>query len=70
MIAAGGYHDAIRIWLAAERDGVEFRLAWVGPDFDVPYSAPFEPAYMQALFAYGQRRMREGTAWRREPPLA
>jgi hypothetical protein len=28
MIAAGGYHDAIRIWLTAERDGVEFRLAW------------------------------------------
>ena len=70
MIAAGGYHDAIRIWLNAERDGVEFRVAWIGPEFDVPYSAPFEAAYMRALFAHGQRRMREGTAWRREPPLA
>jgi hypothetical protein len=70
IIAAGGYHDAIRIWLLAERDGVEFRAAWVGPDFDVPYTAPFETSYMRALFSYGQQRMRAGTAWQREPPLA
>jgi predicted acylesterase/phospholipase RssA len=69
MITASRYYDTMRIWLTAERDGVDFRVAWIGPDFDVTYTAPFEPTYMRALFAYGQRRTREGNAWQRKPPL-
>lgn len=69
MIAASGYNDAVRTWLNAERDGVEFRMSWIGEDFTVPYEKPFDPAYMRPLFDYGQRRMREGTAWMARPPF-
>lgn len=70
MIAASGYFDAQRIWLNAERDGVAFRLAWIGTDFAVPYEKPFDPPYMRALFDYARARMRAGTAWADHPPLA
>ncbi len=69
MIAASGYNDAVRTWLNAERDGVEFRMSWIGEGFDVPYDKPFDPAYMRPLFDYGQQRMRAGTAWVRQPPF-
>lgn len=69
MIASSGHNDAIRAWLNAERDGIEFRMSWIGPDFDVPYERPFDQPYMRALFAYGQGRMRAGTAWSDRPPL-
>ncbi|MFL1462026.1 patatin-like phospholipase family protein [Roseococcus sp. DSY-14] len=69
MIAASGYNDSVRTWLNAERDGVEFRMSWIGEGFTVPYERPFDPAYMRPLFAYGQQRMREGTAWVRQPPF-
>jgi len=68
MIAASGFFDAQRIWLNAERDGVAFRATWIGPGFDVPYERPFDPPYMRALFDYGQRRVRDGTAWADRPP--
>lgn len=68
MIAASGYFDAQRIWLNAERDAVAFRATWIGPGFDVPFEKPFDPTYMRALFDYGQRRVREGTAWAERPP--
>lgn len=69
MLFASGYHDAVRLWLTAERDGVAFRIAWISPEANVTFREPFDPAYMRALFAYGQRRMREGRAWQPRPPL-
>jgi hypothetical protein len=70
MIAASGFFDAQRIWLNAERDGLDFRLAHIGPDFDMTLERPFDPPYMAALFAYGEQRMRAGTAWSLVPPGA
>ena len=69
MIAASGFNDVNRIWLNAERDGVEYRLAYIGADFDVPYTTPFSPDYMRPLFEYGYARARRGYDWARRPPL-
>lgn len=68
LLAASGYFDVQRLWLVAQRDGVEFRLAHIGEDFTTTYDAPFDPIYMRALFAYAQRRMRAGTVWVSHPP--
>lgn len=57
-------NDIIRIYLTTARDGVAFRLAYIGPDFRVPRSEPFETAYMRALFAYGEAQGRDGGRWR------
>ncbi len=53
-------NDITRIFLTTQRDGVNFRLAYIGPDFDAPRSEPFETAYMRALFDYGYRHGLEG----------
>lgn len=53
-------NDITRIYLTTQRDGVNFRLAYIGPDFDMPRSEPFETAYMRALFDYGYRHGLEG----------
>ncbi|MBR0652815.1 patatin family protein [Roseomonas terrae] len=53
-------NDITRIFLTTRRDGVNFRLAYIGPEFDAPRSEPFETAYMRALFDYGYRAGQEG----------
>lgn len=57
-------NDIIRIYLTTQRDGVAFRLAYIGPDFRAARGEPFETAYMRALFAYGEAQGRAGNRWR------
>ena len=68
MTQASGGDDVTQIWLRARNVGLAFNLAYVGDDFEVPYETAFDPAYMRALFAYGEARMRTGTAWVSAPP--
>ena len=68
MIAALGYNDIIRIYFSAERDRVDFNLAYIRNDFTIPYDLPFDQAYMRPLFDYGRQRMLRGEAWVRTPP--
>lgn len=51
----------------AARTGMSFALATIQADFDTPWdpSNCFDPAYMNALYAYGRTRARGGTAWTR-----
>ena len=68
MIAASGINDVIRIYNAAERDGVDFNLAYIGRDFTVEYDKPFEQSYMRPLYEYGRQRALRGDAWVKRPP--
>ena len=54
MISAAGYNDVWRIYSAAERDRVDYNLAFIGRDFTVEYDKPFDQAYMRPLFEYGR----------------
>lgn len=69
MIASSGYNDVVRIWNTTERDRVDFNLAFIGPEFDMPYSEPFEQAYMRAIYDYGFARARRGYDWLKRPPM-
>lgn len=69
MIAASGYNDVLRIHAAAQRDHVDFNLAFIGADFTVEYDKPFDPAYMRPLFEYGRQRALAGDAWVKQPPV-
>jgi len=69
MIAASGFNDANRIWLNAQRDQVEFRMAYIGRDFTTPLPAPFDQTYMRALYEYGFARARRGYDWSDRPPF-
>ena len=69
MIAASGYNDVLRIYAAAERDRVDYNLAYIGRDFPVVYDKPFEQSYMRPLFEYGRERALRGDAWVKQPPI-
>ncbi|MFC7478624.1 patatin-like phospholipase family protein [Dankookia sp. GCM10030260] len=68
MISSAGYNDVWRIYSAAERDGVDYNLAFIGRDFTVEYDKPFEQSYMRPLFEYGRERALRGDAWVKRPP--
>src|SRR5215218_1419860 len=69
MISASGLNDVLRIHAAAERDGVDYNLAFIGRDFTVEYDKPFEQSYMRPLFEYGRQRALRGDAWAKRPPI-
>jgi predicted patatin/cPLA2 family phospholipase len=68
MIASSGVNDTYRMFLLARRDGVNFNLASIGDDFDVPYKGPFNQEYMQSLYDYGYQKGRAGYPWQKAPP--
>jgi predicted patatin/cPLA2 family phospholipase len=68
MIASSGVNDTYRMYLLARRDGVDFNLASINDDFDVPYKGPFDKGYMQTLFEYGYQKGRAGYPWQKAPP--
>ena len=70
MTTASGYNDVVRIYNNAQRDGIEYNLAYIGTDFTQKLPAPFDPGYMRALYDYGYQRGRRGYAWAHKPPLA
>lgn len=69
MIHYSGYNDALRIYAISRRDGVDYNLAFIGPDFTMEHKVPFDQAYMRALFDYGYRQGRAGYPWRKAPPI-
>lgn len=69
MIAASGYNDVLRIFNTTQRDGVGFNLAYIGADFTEELPAPFDQAFMRALFDYGFARAARGFDWAKRPPV-
>ena len=67
LLHYSGLGDISRIHLTTLRDGIGFRVAYIGREFDHPRREPFDPAYMRALFDYGFERGLLGDGWRSEP---
>ena len=63
MLAASGQNDVLRTYFVSRRDGVDYNLAYIGSDFTADRPGDFDQAYMQALFDYGYREVRDGRAW-------
>ena len=69
MIAISGYNDVIRIYAIAQRDGIDYNLAFIGPDFNQTLPSPFDRGYMRSLFDYGYQRAVRGYNWAKKPPI-
>jgi hypothetical protein len=69
MIHYSGYNDVVRIYLTSQRDGVDYRLGYIGSDFNFPHKENFDPDYMRALFEYGHAAVKAGAVWHSAPPL-
>lgn len=68
LVHFGGLNDLVRIYLTTRRDGVHFRLAFIGNEFNAPRAEFFDQSYMRALFDHGFDQARAGYPWRTEPP--
>ncbi len=68
LIRTQGIGDLYRIFLLAKRDGLDFNLAFIPDDFNVPMNEIFDPEYMQSLFDLGYRMAKDGYPWSKSPP--
>jgi hypothetical protein len=51
LIKNQGIGDLYRIYSITKRDGIDFNLASIPPDFNEARNEPFDPQYMNALLA-------------------
>jgi predicted acylesterase/phospholipase RssA len=68
LIQTQGVGDLYRIYATAQRDGVDFNLAFIPETFDVPLPEPFDRHYMNELFETGYSLGRAGYPWAKAPP--
>jgi predicted acylesterase/phospholipase RssA len=68
LIQNQGNGDLYRIYAIAQRDGVDFNLAYIPPTFDVPLPEPFDRHYMVELYNLGYEQGKAGYKWEKAPP--
>ena len=71
LIRSQAIGDLAQIYLLAQRDGLDFNLAYISSSFSVQPTEKFDPVYMRQLFELGYERAKAGYPWatgtRREP---
>ncbi|MCG6984200.1 MAG: patatin-like phospholipase family protein [Thiocapsa sp.] len=68
LIETQGIGDLYRIYLEAERDGVDFNLAFIPASFNAPHREEFDTDYMRALYRKGYELTANGYPWEKVPP--
>ena len=69
LIHSQGVGDLYRIYMVAKNDGVDYNLAYIGPEFKAAHKEEFDRTYMKALFKYGYDLARNGYPWKKAPPF-
>ena len=67
LIRNQGIGDLYRIFLAAQRDGIDYNLAFIPEDFKMEPKEEFDPEYMSRLFDLGFRMAQGGYPWEKMP---
>jgi predicted acylesterase/phospholipase RssA len=68
LIQSQGVGDLYRIYATAQRDGVDFNLAFIPPTFNAPHEEEFDNSYMRALYGLGEDLAVKGYPWQKTPP--
>jgi predicted acylesterase/phospholipase RssA len=68
LIHTQGVGDLYRIFLTAQRDGLDFNLAYIPSTFNQPHTQDFDPEYMRPLYALGYAMAASGYPWEKAPP--
>ncbi len=68
LIHSQGIGDLYRIYATAQRDKVDFNLAFIPSSFNAPHPEEFDNAYMRALYQEGYDSMLNGFPWLKVPP--
>jgi predicted acylesterase/phospholipase RssA len=69
LIQYQGIGDLYRIFSITQRDGVEYKLAYIPAAFRIPRTADFDPTYMSQLFKFASGMARNGYTWAKSPPI-
>jgi Patatin-like phospholipase len=68
LIKNQGIGDLYRIYSISKRDGIDFNLASIPPDFREVRKEPFDAGYMNALFDRGYDLASHNYSWVKSPP--
>ncbi|HEX4573042.1 MAG TPA: patatin-like phospholipase family protein [Dongiaceae bacterium] len=68
LIQTQGMGDLYRIYAIAQRDGLDFNLAYIPKSFTRTLKEPFETAYMKDLYEVGYDMAVKGYPWVKAPP--
>lgn len=68
LIRTQGIGDLYRIYLNAQRDGLDYNLAYVPSTFNAPHKEDFDKDYMGQLFQTGYDAAVKGYPWAKTPP--
>jgi len=68
LIRTQGIGDLYRIFALAERDGLEFNLAFIPKEFDAIPTEMFDPTYMKKLHELAYEMGKSGYQWYKAPP--
>ena len=68
LIQMQGIGDLYRIYLTAQRDGLDYNLAYIPSSFNAPHKEEFDTDYMRQLFAVGYQMAVKGYPWAKTPP--
>jgi predicted patatin/cPLA2 family phospholipase len=68
MIQTQGIGDLNRIYVTAQKDGMDYNLAYIPSSFKVSKKEEFDTAYMRQLFDVGYNMAAKGYPWQKTPP--
>ncbi|HWL92980.1 MAG TPA: patatin-like phospholipase family protein [Phycisphaerae bacterium] len=68
LLHTQGIGDLYRIYTNAQRDGIDFNLAYIPANFKVVSKEPFDTVYMTKLFDVGFDLAKKGYPWEKTPP--
>jgi predicted acylesterase/phospholipase RssA len=68
LIHTQGNGDLHRMYLTAQRDQLDYCLAYIPPDFTAVSKSQFDQVYMTQLFARAQEMAAKGYPWQNYPP--
>ncbi|NIP29728.1 MAG: patatin family protein, partial [Candidatus Dadabacteria bacterium] len=69
LIRNDGIGDLYRIYTISQRDGFEFNLASLPPDYQYEKKGEFDPGEMKLLYDLGYKAAINGYPWEKYPPL-
>jgi predicted acylesterase/phospholipase RssA len=68
LIRTQGIGDLYRIYSTAQRDGIDYNLAFIPPTFNTPHKEDFDTEYMRQLFRTGYDAATKDYPWAKTPP--
>ena len=68
LIQSQGLSDLYTLYVIAQRDGIDYNVAYIPASFTDRLSAPFDQAYMRKLYEVGRAEMLNGSPWFSAPP--